>query len=103
MAVCVACLGGGCSAFVCVAVYAAMVGLVVCNHWYACVVSKICCGLVGAGCLLGISLPLHRASQVVSVHGIVESSSQRDAWLPQSEHLPRTSQAEAVFFLLPRL
>ena len=49
MAVCVACLGGGCSAFVCVAVCTAMVGLVVCNHWRACVVSKICCSLVGAG------------------------------------------------------
>ena len=53
MAVCVACLGGGGSAFVCVAVCATMVGLVVCAHWYACVVSKICCDLVGAGCLHG--------------------------------------------------
>ena len=53
MAVCVACLGGGGSAFICVAVCAVMVDLVVCNHCYACVVSKICCGLVGAGRLHG--------------------------------------------------
>ena len=53
MAVCIACLGGGCSAFVCVAVCAAMVGLVGCNYWRACVVSKICCSLVGAGRLRG--------------------------------------------------
>ena len=53
MAVCVACLGGWGSAFVCVAVCAVMVGLVGCNYWRACVVSKICCGLVGAGCLRG--------------------------------------------------